>query len=115
MTLLKSTQTALDFTRRLQSALTLDDLDLSREILELRAQAMQAFERCHRSATPEERANCRDEIRALVQADRELQEKTSTDLAAIARDFREKMVSNLQNPAQSYCSGPTQACIDRKV
>jgi len=115
MTLLKCTQNALDITRRLQSALALDDLDLGQEILELRGQAMQAFEQCHRSASPEERASCREEIKALVQADRELREKTTTDLAAIARDFREKMVSNLQNTTQNYCSGPTQACIDRKA
>jgi hypothetical protein len=115
MNLYQTTRVALDFTRRLQAALNLDDLELCQEILVLRGQAMKAFEICHRAAGPAEKAEAREAIQDLIQADEELQEQTGAGLAATARDFRENMVSSQQAQRCGYQNGPTQACIDRKA
>ena len=115
MNLLISTCNALDFTSRLKSALALGDLEMCREILEMRGKAMQAFEKAHRLAGPQEIAQCQDEINQLIQADRELQDIYGKELGSIARDFREKTVSNFQGANQPYQDAPMAACIDRKA
>ena len=115
MNLQESTQKAMDFTRRLEAALALNDLDLCREILELRGGAMAAFELSHRQAGPGEAHACREQIRELVEADRKLQEKVGSILAETARDFRTNLVSTPAKPVQGYQNGPAQACIDRKA
>lgn len=115
MNLLEYTKSAIDFTARLRAALALDELEMGQEILELRGQALQAFENSHRSANPEEIARCQDAIDQLAQADRELQEICSKELGNIARDFRENTVSNFQGPNQIYQDTQMAACIDRKA
>lgn len=115
MTLLESTQNAIDFTRRLKAALSLDDLELGQEILVLRGEAMAAFDQAHHAAQEKEKENCREIIQALVEADEELREITTDELTEIARDFRENMVSNLPGPKRAYFNNPAQACIDRKA
>ena len=115
MTLLDSTRKALDFTRRLEAALALNDLDMCQEILELRGAAMAAFEQAHRRADVSERNACAGEIRALAQADGELQAKMAVALDLTARSFRENMTSGHGNATARYQNGPAQACIDRKA
>ena len=113
MNLMENTLAALDYTLRLEAAVHLDNLDLCVEILEFRSQAMAAFEKSHRKASVQERAACRDDIEALILADRKLQADTAAGLSVIAKEFREKMASNQPHHGQSYMRGPVQACIDR--
>lgn len=115
MNLLESTRQALDFTLRLDAALTLGDLDLCREILELRGQAMDGFEAAHRAATDAEVQACRADIADLAQADGLVRQKTAAGLESVAREFRQNMVSNRQSAVGSYDGGGRQACIDRKA
>ena len=102
MNLLESTKVALDFTTRLKAALALGELEMCQEILDLRGQAMQSFEKSHRRASSQEIMDCRDEIAALAEADLELQNNSAQGLEATARDFREKTVSNVQGNHQLY-------------
>jgi len=115
MNLSQITQLALDYTRRLEAALNLDDLDLCREILEVRGQAMATFETIHRQASSQERDACRSDIGELVAADRMVQEKSAVGLESIARDFRKNMASNQATAQNSYMAEPAQACVDRKA
>lgn len=115
MTLMDCTITALDFTRRLQSAVNLDDMDLCQEILELRGQAMLAFEAAHRASGALEKARCQDQITALIEADRKLQADMASELEAIAVDFRKHMVTSHLNQHSGYQELTSQACVDRKA
>lgn len=115
MSLLESTRKALDFTLRLDAALTLDDMDLCGEILALRGEAMVEFERAHRAAPRAEIEACRPEITSLAEADLLVRQKSEKGLAAVAREFRQNMVSNRQSATNVYAGASRQACIDRKA
>jgi hypothetical protein len=115
MTLKESTNQALDYTARLESALALDDMDLVTEIIQMRGPVMQAFEVIHRAASAPERLSCRTEIEQLIQADRILQDRAGLRLREVARDFRENMASQPPRHNQAYGAGEHQACVDRKA
>ena len=115
MNLEQSTQQALDFTRRLEAALHLGDLDLCAEILQMRGAVMEHFTRLHRSAPDREKAAVADLVKELAEADTRLQQETTRQLGATAAEFRANLNSGPARTTPRYGSGPTQACVDIKA
>lgn len=115
MNLAQTTQNALDYTRRLEAALNLEDYKLSEEILEIRGQAMEAFEMAHLQASSQEKKACHQEILDLARADQKLQEMTAASLDTIAGEFRKSMSSNQAGAQNSYGANPANSCVDRKA
>ncbi len=116
MTLQNCTLSALDYTRRLEAALKVGDIDLCQEILDLRGQAMKAFELSHLSASDFERKACGEDIRILQEADRDLRSISASNLDDVTQDFRKNLVTSQHGSAnKAYSSGHGQACVDRKA
>ncbi len=115
MNLEQSILNALDFTRRLQAALKLGDMELCAEILALRGEAMALFEHLHRHASEQDRQVVQPLVQELAQADRQLQEESSAQLTATASEFRSNLNSGPARSNQTYSTGPTQACVDIKA
>jgi hypothetical protein len=114
MELLHTIDLARDLTKRLHAALESQDLEVCRDLLEQRGQAMGDLERAHRGSSDQERDNCRADIVALVRADGHLQERSKEVLAMVAVEFREQLglPANGIHPAGG---DPLQACLDRKA
>lgn len=106
---------ALDYTRRLQAALKLGNLEMCSEILQLRGEAMQHFEAAHRAAPPAEQERHAGLVAQLAEADRQLQEDTRVQLGSVAEEFRANLNSGPARSNRSYQTGPTQACVDFKA
>jgi len=112
---LKSTiNEALDLTRRLEAALEAHEQDLCDNLLAGRAQAMAAFDKAHQSASSRDRRRCMNEIRALVEANRHLQDRSGEMLALVREEFRGQLGQSAQGQ-HSPGGESTQACLDRKA
>ncbi len=115
MNLEKSILNAIDLTGRLEAALKMDDMELCQDVLNLRGEAMAAFETWHRASSPAEKANCTDLIKELVLADRKVQAHFQTALETSAGDFRKSLTSVSTVSSGAYQTNPNPACVDRKA
>lgn len=114
MKLKRTIHEAHDLTRQLHEALKTQDQDLCDNLLERRAQAMTEFDRTHQDASSRDKKQCRDEIKALAEANRNLQECSREMLAQVSGEFRGQLGQSAQGK-HSPCDETTQACLDRKV
>jgi len=98
----------------LHAALENKDLQMCRDLLERRGQAMMDFESAHRAASELDRESCRDSLLDLHRADEHLHERSKELLEVVAAEFRGQL--GLQGKAIHQVGGdPLQACLDRKV
>lgn len=115
MDLTKSLLQTIDLTQRLEKALGLGHLDLCQDLLDLRGEAMAAFERCHSQSSPSERRKCQDLLEDLKAADGRLQQHYRTALDSTAKEFRESLTSGGGVPSGGYAPSAGPACLDRKA
>jgi hypothetical protein len=115
MNLEKSILNAIDLSRRLEAALKVDDMDLCGDLLEIRGEAMAAFETIHRASSAAQKEHCHILIEELVSADRSLQDRYEKALEASAGEFRQSLTSGSGIPVGAYNSTPAPACVDRKA
>jgi hypothetical protein len=115
MTLEKSIRSAIDLTLRLEAALEVGDMDLCRDLLEIRGEAMAAFERVHRGSPPLLACQHQDLVDELIAVDGKLQAKYQKGLENTAGEFRKALTSGSGIPGGAYNSNATSACIDRKA
>ncbi len=115
MNLEKSIVNAIDLSHRLEAALKVADMDLCRDILDIRGEAMDHFERWHRAGTVSEIQNCRELIEELITVDRELQDNYQTALDSSAEEYRQSKISGSKIPTGAYNTNITPACVDRKA
>ncbi len=114
--MLKSTiLEALDLTQKLHQALSEDNLDLCRDLLDLRAEAMLRFENAHRMANSQEQAICSSYLRNLFEEDRLLQNTTKDKFSVTQRAVRNNLGSASKVHSGSYYVEPQNACVDRKA
>lgn len=106
---------AIDLSGRLEAALKVDNLDLCKEILVLRGDAMAAFEHFHKASTPAERKQNHSLILQLVSVDRSLQSQYQAGLETSAVEFRQSLKSGGSVPAGAYNTTASPACVDRKA
>ncbi|MBU8870699.1 MAG: hypothetical protein KOO60_07535 [Gemmatimonadales bacterium] len=115
MTLANSISQVLEYTIRLQAALVVQDEALQVELLELRGQAMARFEGIHKSAEPDEKAECRPLLEKLLEADQTLQTACNGDLSQLTSEFRKKANSGPSSQIPGYNTTPQNACLNRKA
>lgn len=114
--MLKTTiEEALDLTRRLQDALAMDELDLCRDLLEQRAEAMFRFETAHQVANSQEQAICSSYLRKLFEEDKQLQSTTKEKFTVVQGEMRNTMCSSARMHSGHYANEPQNACLDRKA
>ena len=114
MELLRTTDLARDLTQQLHTALENKDLEICRDLLERRGQAMMDFESAHRAASDPDRESCRGSMLELHKADEHLRERSNELLEMVATEFREQL--GLPGKGIHPVGGdPMQACLDRKV
>jgi len=114
MELSQTIQRAGDLTQRLQKALETHDHSLCDDLMARRDQAMADFTKIHQEASRQERERYRDEVRALAEADRRLQDRSRQLLALVTKEFRGQLGKSTQGK-HSQDSENTQACLDRKA
>jgi hypothetical protein len=114
MELLRTTDLARDLTQQLHTALENKDLQMCRDLLERRGQAMMDFETAHRAASELDRESCRGSMSELLKADEHLRKRSKELLEMVAAEFREQLglPGNTIHPVGGE---PLQACLDRKV
>ena len=105
---------AHDLTKRLHEALENQDLEVCRQLLEQREQAMAEFEKKHRETSDQDRAGCRSTLESLKQADKHLRERSQIILAMVTEEFRGQLGSPVMGHGRSD-GDQGQACLDRKV
>jgi|GEM_PF-3285457 len=115
MNLSTITADALDMTLRLEAALHLDDLELCRDLMELRAVVMDQFECCHRQSSPRDQQICQAQIQELFEADAQLQSSADSALNTAATEFRKSVAGAGGGSGSAYSTVSTQACVDRKA
>ncbi len=114
MKLMMTIDVARELTQRLQETLETQDMEACRDLLGFRYKAMVDFEYAHRTASHQERENCRVKMAELQKADGVLLEQSEDILTRVASEFREQLglPANGKPPAGG---DPLQACLDRKV
>jgi len=114
MELLRTTDLARDLTQQLHTALENKDLQMCRDLLDRRGQAMMDFESAHRVASETDRESCRDSMLDLHRADEHLRKRSKELLEMVAAEFREQLGLPGKTIHQ-VAREPQQACLDRKV
>ncbi len=115
MMLKKTILEALDLTRQLRLALGQGDLNLCRDLLDQRAEAMLRFETAHRVANSQEHAICSSYLRELFEEDRILQNITMEKFTETQNEMRSNLGASSRIHVGSYMTEPQNACLDRKV
>jgi hypothetical protein len=105
---------AKDLTRRLLDALEAHDHGVWEELLERRAHAMADFSQAHQGASKQEMDMCQEEVRALVEADHSLQDRSRELLVLVTGELRGQLGHSAQGK-HSMVNKTIQACVDRKA
>lgn len=103
-----------ELTQGLHEALENQDLELCGNLLDQRGQAMATFEKCHRKATANECAACRDGLASVAKANALLQERSRAILELVTEEFRGQLGSPVGGSSTTGGDQPP-ACLDRKV
>ncbi len=106
---------AIDLTQQLRVALGNDDLDLCRDLLDLRADAMHRFETAHQVANSQEHSVCSSYLRELFEEDCYLQDMTKNKFSKTRNEMRNNLGSSSRVYAGNYFTEPQNACLDRKA
>ena len=88
MGLLRTTDLTRDLTQQLHTALENKDLQMCRDLLERRGQAMMDFESAHRAASEPDRESCRNSMLDLHRADEDLRKRSKELLEMAAGEVR---------------------------
>ena len=115
MNLENDTNLALDLTLRLKAALEMDDLEIARDLLELRGEAMSSFEASHRAATQEIRQSAFPLIRQLQTEDQQVRQRLAEILAENGQRLRESIGSASGPGQQAYNTTSPPSCLDRRA
>ncbi len=115
MNLQQSLENAIDFTRRLQAALEIEDLEISQDLLVLRGEAMQVFEQQHRAADEATRRAAAPLLEELKEVDANLQRRQQEVLEENASLLRDSVINTAPAPRQAYNTTEPPSCVDRRA
>lgn len=115
MNLERAAQNAIDLSHRMEAALKIDDMDLCKDLLALRGEAMVAFGQWHSASSASEKNICQPLIDELITADGNLKVQYKAALEESAVVFRQSLTSSAGIPAGAYNTNTTPACVDRKA
>ncbi len=115
MTLESTIEKAIDLTGRLEAALKVGDMDLCRDLIEIRGEIFYDFELTHRESSEAERKRCQTILAKLKSGNDQLQVKWKESMVTTAGDLRRAINSGASTPIGAYKSQSSPGCLDRKV